>query len=46
MTNDIFPDDNIQSTEDPMPETVKNFALIQAIREITDENENEKEKRK
>lgn len=46
MTNNTFSDDNIQNTEDPMPETVKNFALIQAIREVTDENEDEKEKRK
>ena len=45
MTNNIIPDDNIQNTEDPMPETVKNYALIQAVREITDEDKDETEKR-
>ncbi len=46
MTNDTFFDDNIQNTEDPMPESVKNFALIQAIREVSGEDEDETEKRK
>lgn len=45
MTNNIIPDDNIQNTEDPMPETVKNYVLIQAVREITDEDKDETEKR-
>ncbi len=46
MTNNTFFDDNIQNTEDPMPESVKNFIAIQAIREITDGDEDEAEKRK
>lgn len=42
MTDNTFFDDNIQNTEDPMPESVKNFISIQAIREIMGEDEEEK----
>ena len=45
MTDNIIPDDNIQNTEDPLPENVKNLILAQAFWELTDEDEDEKEKR-
>ncbi len=46
MSNHTLPDDNIQNTEDPMPESVKNFVALQAFLEIGGEDEDEKEKRK
>ena len=45
MTDNIIPDDNIQNTEDPIPENVKDLILARAFRELTDKDEDEKEKR-
>ncbi len=45
MTDNIIPDDNIQNTEDPIPEDVRNLILARAFWEITDGDEDEKEKR-
>ena len=46
MTNNILPDDNIQNTEDPMPESVKNLISARVYKELTENDEKEKEKRK
>ncbi len=46
MTNNILPDDNIQNTEDPMPESIKNLISARVYKELTENDEKEEEKRK
>ena len=45
MTNNTLPDENIQNPENAMPESVRNLISARVFREITDDGQNEKEKR-